>query len=584
MGWSTFKLPVPPTAVTAAIEGIETMAEASAAAFDQARGVVEAFAALPSSQLTATQQLLAGAVTSVSAALESLTNDTGIYVLIVPPARKPVIPAGVTAVLSSQFIADVTPEKLNVQASFDGDAVTSTEHQILNGLFTASSGTGGFVRTVIESLDDLRDPNRPQLSDTDAVAGLYVVAGASSISAVMPFLSNVSAFFLPQQPYSLTPPEIPVPQGLSARIIAGPGVFLRWKFQDPYVELPTYSTYAMVSEVAVIRATSVEMLGQTDVISVFGSSSLSAGVASPDGKTVVVAVIPHATGEEVTNFTDYTALPPGTAAYYAISYRVKLGTLDELQTGGGVDQGYTRLSNVVKVSASRRDHPVPRSTEGLPPDWYRTPRSVDLIPALGLLLNRLNSAVTQFSDSATGYAAMLRAQISALELQVAAYTELAASLTSSLASLKALAGGNLGTASVRPFSGVGGNRFLKKDLVKAFGDTSDPNMPVFGAEDFVTGVVLLATTPAAEALLSLLFGAGASASDTLASALERIDVELRAVETVAFASDLTPTALAQATSVLTVPQIGETSSYCYQPYNSDAVFDDSLNPRSDGDA
>jgi hypothetical protein len=152
--------------------------------------------------------------------------------------------------------------------------------------------------------------------------------------------------------------------------------------------------------------------------------------------------------------------------------------------------------------------------------------------------------------------------------------------------------------SARTFSGTGGLSFLKEDLVKAFGDTSDPNRPPFDGEEFVSGVVLLATTPDAMALLNKVLESVSSGASAIADALAKIDVELATIEpavfndnmsvrspttttttatiagaTTATAADATAAAITSLTTL-----VGEDSTYCYQSYQPSVEFDDSMNP------
>jgi hypothetical protein len=235
------------------------------------------------------------------------------------------------------------------------------------------------------------------------------------------------------------------------------------------------------------------------------------------------------------------------------------------------------------VYLSKEDHGTPRSITGTPPDWYRTPRTVDLFPALGNLLSQVSALTAQLSDTTTGYTELLKASVAALEQQIKGYTDLATRLTAASSSISAFSSIDLGTVSIRPFNGTGGTNFIKKDIIQAFGDTSDPNRPPFDADEFVAGVVVIATTPSAVALLENLLGSLSSASSVIEDALEKIDVVLDTIEDSLFNDDMsvhsaTAVPASSTTDALTgPPQIGP-GSYCYHSYEPNTTFDDNLNP------
>ena len=577
--WKTLTLPKIPSPLTVSVDALKTVATAATTALKLVKASVEALSALAIPSLSASQIAIQGAVTVIEAAVASLTEDTGLYVLLVPPRSKVIIPEEVRAALSSTFLSAPTPAGLNIQAQFAGETQTQQEARILNSLFTATGGNAGFVRTVTESFDDLGDDNRPVLASTDAVAGAYLVAGATNIAAVLPFTNGMSSLLSSGQPATLDPPALPTAQDLQVKLVSGPNIRLRWALQKRLVALPVLDTIGEIVEQAIIRSTSATMLSATTPQDLFGTTTLTAGQATGDGKTVVLAVEEYTGLAPENTYLDMSALTPGTKYYYAVSYHVKLGTSPELLSGGGTDIGFPRLSNVVKVYVPRSLHGTPRSIAGAPPDWVRTPRVVDLFPAIGGLLTKLSDLAGQFGATTSGYSDLLKANIQALEQQIQGYTDLAAKLTEASAAISAFSSINLGSASIRLFAGTGGTDFVKKDIVKAFGDTSDANRPPFDADEFVTGVVILATTPSAIALFNLLLGSVASSVSIVADALAKIDVELATIEATVFNDDMSvhaATAVA-ATTPAGVPQIG-TGSYCYQSYTPSVTFDDNLNP------
>ena len=581
MAWQTFELPKMPSPLTAAVDGIKTVATAATTALNLLKGLLEALSATAITSLSVTQIAITTAIAAIEAALKSLTEDSGVYVLVVPPRSRVIMPDNVKAALAKAY--DVTPTLggLTTQALFADLTKTPQEAAILQGLFSASNGNAGFVRSVIESFTDEGDANRPVLADTDFVAGRYIVAGAPNIASLIPFTNGLSYLLAAGKAVTLTPPAVPTPQSLKAKSISATGaILLQWLYQTPRVELPTLGTFAQITEVAVIKSTSVTLMSASTPEELFGTSHLTVGMRTGDSLTEVVAVIPY-TGLKPTElkYLDESQHTTGKAYYYAVSFHVRLGTPAELDTVGGTDLYFPRLSNVVKVYLSK-GHGVPRSITGVPPDWYRTPRTIDLIPAMGHIVDQVSSFVIQFGDLTTGYGDLLKANIKVMTQLINGYVTLATQLTAAASTISAFGSINLGTVSTRAFSGTGGLNFIKRDIVQAFGDTSDPNRPPFDGEEFVSGVVILATTANAAALLDLVLGSVQAGITAITLALEKIDVQLAPIEAATFTTSMAvgvPTSLST-TSTTTTALVGEDASYCYQTYAPSTTFNDQLKP------
>lgn len=581
MAWQTFELPKMPSPLTAAVDGIKTVATAATTALNLLKGLLEALSATAITSLSVTQIAITTAIAAIETALKSLTEDSGVYVLVVPPRSRVIMPDNVKAALAKAY--DVTPTLggLTTQALFADLTKTPQEAAILQGLFSASNGNAGFVRNVIESFTDEGDANRPVLADTDFVAGRYIVAGAPNIASLIPFTNGLSYLLAAGKAVTLTPPAVPTPQSLKAKNISATGaILLQWLYQTPRVELPTLGTFAQITEVAIIKSTSVTLMSASTPEELFGTSHLTVGMRTGDSLTEVVAVIPY-TGLKPTElkYLDESQHTTGKAYYYAVSFHVRLGTPAELDTVGGTDLYFPRLSNVVKVYLSK-GHGVPRSITGVPPDWYRTPRTIDLIPAMGHIVDQVSSFVIQFGDLTTGYGDLLKANIKVMTQLINGYVTLATQLTAAASTISAFGSINLGTVSTRAFSGTGGLNFIKRDIVQAFGDTSDPNRPPFDGEEFVSGVVILATTANAAALLDLVLGSVQAGITAITLALEKIDVQLAPIEAATFTTSMAvgvPTSLSTA-STTTTALVGEDASYCYQTYAPSTTFNDQLKP------
>lgn len=555
MSWTTLQLPSAPAPVTAGLQGIATALSAAGTAASTLKTLLEAVAAVVPPSTSAAQMATAAALAALKASVSGLLNDTGVYVLLVPPRARVIMPAEAAAILGATPVPNGTADALNTTTSSAAGAA------LLQASRGASGGNAGFVRTVLESLDDLGDVNRPVLPATAAVSGVYLVAGAASFASLLPFTNGLSAVLAPGAPTSVDPPGLPVPQELSARLTSD-GVRLQWRLPETPVDLPTLDTTARIVEVAVIRGTSVSLLSATTATELFNTSSLSVGLEAPGGTDASPAPKVLATLDPGTAYyVDTDALDAGRAYYYVIAYRLALGAAADTAAGKGTDLGYTRFSNCVKVVTRSGSLPLPRTGTGVPPDWRRTPRTVDLFPALGGALDSLVASIDSMAATTQGYGDFLKSVVAALQLQLQLFQRKSADLQRLSASLSALSALNAGGASMRTFSGTGGTAFLRSDLVAAFSDSSDPGRPAFDNNEFVAGAVILATTPAASALLSVLFGTAASALSPVQAALSKIDAELGSL---AVDADARLSSVAVASDVA----VGEDTGFCYHSYES----------------
>ena len=558
MAWQAFQLPKIPSGLNSAATALASITEALVSALNILTSFMGVVAKIPTSLPNPTQIIVSEAVALIEAALAALQNDAGVYVLFVPARRQVYIPAIVQQALTtigqtSMPVAPVAASLATLQAQ-----VTTAD---LSTVLSATGGNSGFARTVLESLVDSGDPNVPALADTDALTGFYVLAGSSDYSALLGSLTQLASIFGVRNPMAavLDAPDLPAPQNLRARATTQ-GTLLSWTAPEIPTTLVAQGTNALVTQIAFIRSQSPSIMSARTVAEIFGSSTLTAGMTTGVGSQAVTVVDVQPYTDYVLNssYVDTAKLDPG-SYYYAATYNLTLGTLAELGSGGGNSLGFQKLSNTSKLYVEAVSTPAKTATS-TPPDWYRTPSVISIIPDFSSLLDDLSAATAGFGTVSIGYGDMMNSQIAFLQKEILAYGQEAEALTAELTRLTSLLSNSSAGLYFRSFSGVGGTPFFAGDLVSSLAPTdTDPGRPPFDNNEFVGGMVVLASAPTLATLspvvtlLQQLFGnLSPSAADPTATALSAIDHVLTTQEAVTFSDALTPTT---ATTPVTPPLI-----------------------------
>lgn len=536
MSWKSFEIPKVPEAASDAAAGLSTIVGTTSAVLTILRDLTKTLAALQVSSLSFSQQLVQTAVKTIEDNLNSLLSGGGVYVLYVPPRRRVEIPEVVRAAMTRVGMTELpsvqlASEILNLESRLDAPTKMT-----LPRIMAASGGNAGFTRTVIESLTDEADVNRPKPLDSDHVYGLLVLAGSDDYRSVLEFTTALKGTMgggLPAMETSL--PGLPIPQRVRARQVSEGGTLVEWAFQTPIVRKASIDTVAQVHQVAVVRAKSAKALTCATFQELFGTTPIKQGLTknTQDDEVSVVSVQDFNSVAPPQSALDPGPLTKDQGYYYAVGFNLKLGDASEIAQGTAETQGFNRLSSWVKVVP--REAPV-RTMTGTPPDWLRTPSVMSLVPDLASALQQLSSQVTQLAGNASGFGEMLKNHVSFIEQEILQFEQVAQSVLSTLERLTANASAGVGSAGayVRSIDGQGGLPFITKDLTRAFVEDGSP--PFTKGDEFVAGMVILTYGPSSaaiqpvKALLDLLFGNAVSSVSAVRQAIAAIDVEIAAVE------------------------------------------------------
>lgn len=572
--WAGFGLPTPPDALTDVVQSVADIGNAAVAVLNLIKSVLDVLANI-TIDLDPAKAVLAAAIAAIEEGLKTLIEDSGVYILLVPVRRKIIVPPAMSDALNAVGLSEGIPKKtvdrdlLVVQASLAAQSADAA------ALFNdpANGGNVGFFRTVVEATYDVKDPNRPQFGHNTYVAGFHLVAGAPDYLELLSLMAALDGLLLPagSSSNSLRKAGLPVPQNLKVQPVVSldgkPASLLNWDPQVAYAEIPSLASSCVITHVAIIRSRSPVVLTASTPETLFGTNKLVKGLASPsDPDTVVVDVLDYAdpTNPTPNTYDDYNgALEKGVTYYYHACYRLKVGTLDAVLSGGTVaDQGFYKLSNIAVATATTR---AGRSSQGAPPDWLRSPSLVSMFPVLGDLTTLLVGTLQQFKSSTTGQADNFKTYVKFLQGEIDQFSRIVGTMSGLVAKMTAISTqkSTVGLYA-RAYSGSGGVDFMLADLGASLAPGSDdPLRPPFDkGDEFVMGATFLIGGPseggvvAVAQMVNSLFGlGGAGAQSPLAQAVAAIDIALTTAETVTLGTDLTTATSALTTAPNTNPPL-----------------------------
>jgi hypothetical protein len=535
-GWKKFEIKLPdiPTGdLTGIIEKIKEFINVIVTILDTILNLIAAF-------LDPLASAIKAIINAIKKAIESFLEDMGVYLLYVPIRKR----------LMTNFLGfgDITPEWASDSMLFsEPQSAISADDPVLNEFIVNANryngGNGGFFRTVLESLSDEGDINRPQFdNDSDYVGGLIILMGTDFDP--LGFLDDIWRLFgLFGDLFPDTVPKLPRPKNLRGRaitkVLGGSfSVLLNW---DP-VEVPLVhiedlgGTMYYPTRYAVIRVKNdVRALSAASVIDLMGTRKLSVGTKFNGGNAVIVA-------EEELDISSVSYIDSNVSAtkddafYYAIAWKLTAYNQDDTvsqDTGTPLDYWY--ISNVVRVV------PFPTLPTATPPNWIRTPSIASLFPPFADLLRRFVLELENLADKLLGVVDLLKQYVDFLKSEIARYEALINYILDEIAKLTALF--DLPTAGIymRTFKGKGGNIFFETDLAKSL-LPGYPGCPPFNkGDEFVTGVIImtggyLPDVEAFIAALELFFGGGGDGgmSDLIAQLGEQVEQ----LEEVTFGDDM----------------------------------------------
>lgn len=534
MAWKKLEISVPDVGtgnLTDLIDKIKKFLEALIGILD----TILMFLAALTDPLTAIIKKL---IEKLKEVVEGFLEDLGGYMLFVPIRKR----------IKTNFLGlgDVTPSwagELGVfgQPSSAVDPDDGPLNEFLVNANRYNGGNAGFFKTVVESLQDEGDVNRPQfLEEDDYVGGVVLVMGTDFDP--LGFLDDIWKLSGIFDGPDLTP-KVPRPKGLQARTIQGISnggftTLLLWEAP----EVPVWSLEDLggiilyPARYAIIRGrNTIGALGAGSVVDLMGKRDISIGDTFSNGDMEVIYE-----GEyditKVSYLDEEISASKDDSFYYAVAWKLNAHNAGETITeGSGTEIDYWYISNVVRVT------PFPTLPASTPPDWYRTPSIASIFPEFAAILRKLVAQIEAFASKLLGATDMLKAYVDFLKSEVARYEKIVSEILDSIAKLEAKF--QLPTAGVytRTFKGKGGNDFLISDLAASFLPDEANRPPFSRGDEYVTGVVLMTGGPesAVDGLISgLSWIFGGASNDGMDEMLAELGGVVDEIEDLQFGDDM----------------------------------------------
>lgn len=536
MGWSKLEIKVPDLKLPSLVDLIEQLQKL----LQTLVSILDAILSAVTAFLDPIVALIKSIIEQLKALIESFLKDLGAYSLFVPVRKR----------LMTNFLGlgDITPSWSDSLGVFqEGVSPIDARDPALNEFIVNSNryngGNGGFFRTVLESLRDKGDLNRPDFYDlNDWVGGVVMVMGTAFDP--LAFLDDIWALMkLFGGPESV--PTAPKPQNLRARAMTNisAGTFdalLSWDpMQLPFTYLTDLGNVLLYPDrYAVIRGkNNCGLLGANNIVDVMGTRSLAQGDTFANGTVEVIY-------EDEFNFTSVsyldTKIPTAKddTFYYVVAWKLKAYNQGEKVTeDGGTAMDYWQISNVARVV------PYPTLPASTPPDWLRTPSIESLFPTFAELVRRLMAEIEKYASRLIAGADVLKDYVEFLKREVDRYAKLINDILDELQKLQAAFVFPKTGVYMRTFKGKGGMHYFISDLARSL-LPGYPNSPPFhNGDEYVVGIILLAgglelgVDTFIEAL-SLFFGSEESASSEL---LSQLGSAVSSLEEQIFGPDMQPT-------------------------------------------
>jgi hypothetical protein len=537
-----------------ALTGLQKIIAAKKQILVLTKTMLQIVSAVTSNAIDTASNIMLQAITGVEKTLDTFTgSDIKVHVLAVPPHRReaPAAPrtfSAPTDVGSWSLDSEISEETKKGLRDFMAKA------QAWDG------GNPGYVQTVLETLSDIYDVNRPTYDANSAIASLVLVGGADSLAGIrdiMRFLNGLFGATLRGNmyvngevgPQSLTATPIAALESASSK--PSPiGIRLDWR--NPTI-VSTSTGRVRIDEIAVIQSTDPEVMRSETWGDLFGTSdptalkkgenSLTSSLPkSANAKTEVIEVFRY--NPVTSSYVVPRTYEKGKTYYFMLAFRTATGTVN---SAGKVIWTQHSFSDTNLLSGFTRvripDTRIP-SGAAPAPNWYTHPGVLELVPSLYQLIIIIKNFLGTLKNQTTGSADLLKDYLAYLEDEVTRYGDYGTQMTDAL--------NNLSSILKPPSAGLyatfimleeGGMDAFIAELVGRMSNESDPLAPPFHKGGFVCGAVLLAGAPnpasleSFQTMVELITGVEAQATTAYESAVNSIDTELATLEATTFTTD-----------------------------------------------
>lgn len=535
--------------------------------------------------LDAEALLIKTALSSIRSVLDQyVVTGAKVHLLVVPPERR------LQYNLNQNFMMPQLEDSWAIKDTFSPEAKARFQ-KALETIGRYDRGNEGFGRTVIESLQDEFDPNRPVYDDDDAVFAVVILVGASTMLGLYDLMSTLQGIFNTALRDNMFPPDLlKTPQDLRATPVSAPGtsrigVRLDWSNAPSEQVLARYDGVRIqLYETAIIRSTDDEIMLAKDWNSVFGGYqptalnrdndereksdvyTLTVGSHGEDDTTTEIIKIFAYDGVRDSYIDDDKDLKKDQDYYYFVAYRYAIAEepSDKSAEVKLQPQDFSVISNVAKTRVD--PDKIPNTRRSVKPNWVATPSPLDLIPDLKFFMKLLEDYINNLESQLLGANSALKQYVQFLQDEIDRYNAFATDINNLLSRLSALlqlpaTGIYVTTISAEK----GGNMYFMQELAERLTDETDTTAPPFFRSGFTAGLVWYAGAPnpaeivPVETLISILLGLESQAKSDWESAVDSIDALVDRLEDQEFGEDMQPGTAPTSTT-------------------SQKTFDDAMNP------
>jgi hypothetical protein len=496
------------TALDAGTKALATALRVSVASLRLAKGVAAA------ANLNPAEIALREALSEIDTFLAQLTQNGGptIHILFVPVVRKKALP---NAEVLTRAFRESAVEFLRGDPNKDAAA-------LVTDAMSQSAGMGGFIRSVMTSLADGGDSQRPMFPASYATAGVCLVAGGETYAdLVVPARLLTSLFDARRARLPLLNHVESVPQNVRVTPIPGSNTsvsaVVRWDPVPPINQVPVGRADVIHNEEIVIVCVEGPLAaGESyDWETLFAGVTLPANRATlPSNKAGTARVIARLRNHGMTqSYTDTRVLDGALERRYVVYLRERQRDPDT-----NADRYFVSPPSGA-VWMPRTSSTSTRATRGTPPDWYAVPSVVQALPPLADALAGVRTQLSRagtYTTVNTGAGQLVDRTISTLEHELttkAAEIDRVATVTSNLNALASSAAAvSVGLNTILLTSPRGGMPGWVSKLAASLTDPNDPGRPQYTSSAPMTGVILVAGAPRLPqlasiiALFKLLFG------------------------------------------------------------------------------
>lgn len=525
----------------------------------EAESAARAAAALATSPRDLTADGINAAIQAILVAAETavteLISDTGAYMLVVPIPKKgfvQLVPDSGSEAPGSTFFTLPLPNLIEQlpEARRARLRNLSVFDQLADSSQAFTGGNAYFLRTLGESLFDLRDSSRPKFTNQDYWAYGVFVGGATDLASIIPLAGHVERLIGHITQHGPTRGVVAVvPQNVRAAP-SGRGRLgvIEWDPVEPSRFLASYdNNVVQPDEYIIIRSADFRAATCTQISELFGTETFTVGQNGRFGAKVLAV----STYDGVTaRWVDPSPLANDTDYYYLVGFKCRVNV-----DGEHVELPYDKIVAAGPVRIRNGAAPL---SHGKLPDWARIQSFATMFPPVERFLDMALERIRSIARASQTLSDFNDSYISALSREVERYSVLADNIARDVEHLSSMLTGASALAGIAMKTGTGNgpvSSFLAQ-VIEDFSDLSDPQRPAFDeGDEYVMGLVVLAVGPDPIAIahqldiFNLFFGTPDTNNllagiNSIAASIPALEAQVAAAEAAAtaFNPDMSPSA------------------------------------------